>query len=92
MEIHMSQNSEELSATDSDRRVDVKPKCPECGHTEVSFRADAWEVRLLRGFDDDGEVILSEPDYEVFDDTHFECERCGYKCSEADEFYSEPTP
>lgn len=88
----MQQDSEESTRSSKcDGQVNVKPKCPQCGYGGVCFRADAWEVRTLRGFDDDGEVILDDPEYEVFDDTHFECYRCSYKCSEADDFYREPT-
>ena len=88
----MPQDSEKLNAPSSncDLQVDVKPKCPHCGHGEIRFRADAWEVRVLRGFDDDGEPVLDEPDYEVFDDAHFECDRCSHKCSDASDFYREP--
>jgi len=87
----MSQDSKNsITGSQSDSQVSIKPKCPQCGFSGVCFRADAWEVRTLCGFDDDGEPILDEPDYEVFDDSHFECDRCGYKCSEAGDFYRDP--
>lgn len=72
--------------------IAVKPRCPDCGRGGVRQRADAWQARRLDGFDQDGEPILEDdPDYEVFDDIHFECDHCGYKSSEAWDFYNEPT-
>jgi len=63
------------------------PECPSCGSNEIVRRRDAWEVRALNGFSEHGTAILDEDsEIELFDDIHFECERCGHKGSDEAEF------
>ena len=89
----MSENSEVHAQAVNPIRRDVvatNPRCPDCGCREIFRRRDAWEVRALTGFDEDGDPVLDEDtDIELFDDVHFECDRCGYKGGEASEFDSD---
>lgn len=70
----------------------TRPKCPDCGSSKIVRRRDAWEVRALRGFREDGSSVLGEnSEFELFDDIHFECDYCGYKGTDETEFDSDLT-